>query len=69
MWKYVTQLPIILFSTPGQSVPFRLFFVIHDNEGDGIDGNTEDTMASKNEQSEAPGGIVGFSLNYAQQAC
>ena len=26
-------------------------------------------MAQKDEQSVAPGGIVGFSLNFAQQSC
>ena len=48
-------------------------FVASDNEATaqqpGAAGAAATESAKKNEQLAAPGGIIGFSLNYAQQAC
>jgi hypothetical protein len=45
--------------------PFRLTFVTDGDEfADGVGSTADD-----NEQSEAPGGIVGFALTYTQHEC
>ena len=48
---------------PGQARPFMLGFKTDADE------NTIATDEKTNEQANAPGGIVGFSLNFAQQSC
>ena len=46
-----------------QQRPFRVTFKTDDNE------QTTGTVTTTNEQEMGPGGIIGFSLNYIQQAC
>ena len=44
--------------------PFRFGFITNGGESTVSDNDPTD-----NEQEEAPGGIVGFKLNFAQQTC
>merc|ERR1712066_52578 len=49
-----------------RTLPFRVGVNFDNNEGATL---TTNAMADTNEQSEAPGGIVGFKLKYWQVAC
>lgn len=49
----------------GRVIPFRVGVVTDDNESAG----TPAAQAAANEQTEDPGGIVGFQLMYFQQPC
>ncbi len=52
----------------GRASPFRLTFK---TDADEVSDATAaaDEEADVEEQSEAPGGIIGFSLDYQQQPC
>ena len=49
----------------GQAIPFRIEFKTDADEQTGAPA--DDAMV--NEQAMTPGGIIGFSINYMQQAC
>ena len=51
------------FCHAGQAVPFEISFISDDNE------QASGDAAINNEAEIAPGGIVGFSLDYTQQSC
>ena len=56
----------IYFFRAGQSKPFRLHFHTDSSEVTAAEGKD---VADKNELLFAPGGILGFSLAYAQVDC
>ena len=53
-------------SVLGQIIPFRILVKTDMTE---LTAVTAADMADMNEQNGMPAGIVGFSLNYAQQSC
>ena len=64
--SFLSQLFQILFFVAASSTPFRVGVVFDNTE---MTADQVAAMADMNEQSEAPGGIVGFMLNYWQRAC
>ena len=55
------------FFSSGGHVPFRLGVHFDDFELDG--GTGADAMDALNEMSGAPGGIIGFKLQFSQVTC
>ena len=52
----------------GRRRPFMLYFHTDMNEAEN-DGDVASQTAANNEQELAPGGIVGFSLDFVQNDC
>ena len=69
-WKYVVNSSYVwriyfFFCFSARVIPFTIGFVSDDTEVLG----TPAANAAANEQTEDPGGIVGFQLMYYQQPC
>ena len=54
-----------LFDT-ARTKPFKITFKTDENE---VQATSADAMATKNEEQEVPGGIVGFQLDWMLQDC
>ena len=59
-------LVILNYFFSAQTRPFRMTFK---TDADEVNTNAGATQADVNEQSVAPAGIIGFSLNFNQIAC